>query len=479
MNARSKSVESLQYQFDLTGHRAIRGGPRALVQSAQSPLLTTEFYLNDRSISKSFGRHINALLADLIDVALAAYLVDRLSPRQDPDGRGPLHGARVLYVRLPVRNLGVWSKPEVVGELSNLLHFFSDDEWHFEFVARSRADEPSARQEFLFPTSMSQPARVALYSGGLDSFAGAVRQVSESSGQAFVFVSATTNYRQAAGQKEQMRAVRRIHGGEITHVPVPFGLKWQGKIVKQVEASQRTRGFLFMALGAVTAMAAQNSTLHIYENGVGAINLPYDATQVGAHSTRAVHPLGLLRMGAFVERLTGQPFHFENPFLFVTKGEMCGHPAVRGAASFIPCTFSCDGFPVRARNKPQCGSCTSCLLRRLSIQTAGLSAFDPGDRYIADLLLPGEAVSEQQLLHLRAMEWQYQRMKLRLPGPDPWRGLVMEFPELRSLVSELTSRTGTDAAVLRQSVVRLYARYVAEWENFSARRRLPARARVA
>jgi hypothetical protein len=479
MNARSKSIEPLQYQFDLTGHKTIRGGPRALVQSAQSPLLTTEFYLNDKFISKSFGRHINALLADLIDVALAAYLVDRLSPRQAADGRGSLQGARVLYLKLPVRNLDVWSKPEVVEELCNLLHFFSDDEWHFEFVARLKADQPAERQEFLFATPMPQPIRVALYSGGLDSFAGAVQQVSESPGQAFVFVSATTNYRQAAGQNEQMRIIRRIHSGEITHVPVPFGLKWQGKMISRVEASQRTRGFLFMALGAVTAMAAQSSTLHIYENGIGAINLPYDATQVGAHSTRAVHPLGLLRMGTFVERVTGHPFHFENPFLFATKGEMCGHPAFQSVAAFIPCTFSCDGFPVRTRNKPQCGSCTSCLLRRLSIQVAGLSAFDAGDRYIVDLLLPGNSISEQQLLPLRAMEWQYQRIKLRLPGPTPWRGLVTEFPELRSLTSELSWRTGAEADILQQSILRLYSRYVAEWESFSARRRLQTQARVA
>ncbi len=476
-------VSPIEYHVDFTGVGVERRRSGAGIIEGGEATFTTGFYLDDKLISNPFCQNLDPLLADWIDVAFFAYVADRLSPRRDPKNpQRMFQWARRMNLKVPVRRLDVWQQPGIAAGVCDLLRHFTDDDWHFEFVARRDRGHSAAQQRYLFTAPQSGPMRVALYSGGLDSFAGAAQQCAELSDHSFVFVSGETNPRQRSARREQVRALVQQFKREVCHVTVPFRIDWRGKTHKGVEdVSQRTRGFLFSTLGAVAAITAGSSELYIYENGIGAINLPYDATQLGTSNSRAVHPLSLLRLSRFAELLTGSPFTFQNPYLFQTKGEMCRHPAVRGLASYLPLTFSCDGFPVQTKGKPQCGSCTSCLLRRLSLEAAKLSAFDRGDRYICDLLTPGAKASERQLQNLRAMEWQYRKISQRLAGKSPWQSLVTEFPELQALASELgSSWEGAESGgKIERPLLKLYARYVAEWGKFSARERLGTRARAA
>jgi 7-cyano-7-deazaguanine synthase in queuosine biosynthesis len=441
----------------------------------------TEYYINDETIADSFGRKLAPLLSDWIDIALACYLADRLSRRPHPKGSSLEQWSRVLTLKISVRRLDVWKQPNVQRRLVSLLNLLSDDDWRIQFVRRKTPGRRAEKQGHLFRTSFSKPLSVALFSGGLDSFCGAVQQVSDFSNHSFVFVSGVTNSRQRFAQREQVKAISRHMTRELCHVIVPFGFNWNGlSLARSKENSQRTRGFLFLTLGAVTALAAGSNEIRIFENGIGAINLPYDSSQIGTANSRGVHPITLLRMTDFVKALTGKSISFTNPFLFKTKGEMCRHHAVQALASNIPRTFSCDGFPVRHRNKPQCGSCTSCLLRRLSLEYAGLSDSDPSDQYILDLLVPGgAAATSKQLRPLQAMEWQFQKL-YRLLGPgSQWSRLVTEFPELQHIVSEISIHDEIAETELQQSILGLYRRYAVEWANFSARNSLRVQQRAA
>jgi 7-cyano-7-deazaguanine synthase in queuosine biosynthesis len=471
------------HTFDFTGQDTLRREPHRISETGVTtePTFATGFYVNDETIGDSFGRALNPLLADWIDVALAAYLSDRLSPRRDSKAVGhAFQWARRMRLKIPVRFPDVWQRPEVETALRRALDFFTDDEWEFEFVARRGKGRLAERQEFLFPMPVEAPARVALLSGGLDSFAGAAQSVADLQDHSLIFVSGTTNLRQRSAQREQLRALRRLSSRELCHVTVPFGLDRQGyPRGKGEEMSQRTRGFLFLTLGAVTAITAGTAELYIHENGVGAINLPYNATQVSTSNSRGVHPLSLLRMGELAEALTGGPFTFLNPFLFKTKGQMCRHPAVRQLADYIPTTFSCDGYPVQAKGKPQCGSCTSCLLRRVSLGAAGLSAYDLSDHYVCDLMNPSVRASEKQLQPLKAMEWQFRKLSQKLRAAAPWQSIVTEFPELQIIASELGAGDNGGDRQVRHSILQLYRRYAAEWERFSARERLGVQTQAA
>ena len=461
-----------EYSYELSDAGLIRGGPTALPSEA-SWQASKEYYINDERIADSFGRRLSPILSDWLDVALASYLADRLSPRVGlHPSRKFRNWRRVINLRIPVRRLEIWKRSEVTNSLTSLLQFFTDDLWKITFVRRRASGRLAESHNFLFSNPLPTPVRVALFSGGLDSFCGAASQMADFPGDSFVFVSGVTNRRQRSAQREQIKAIsRQSRGTEVCHVIIPFGLNWHGKASRGAaeEPSQRSRGFLFLTLGAVTAIAASASELSIFENGIGAINLPYDASQISAANSRGVHPVALLRMGDFVKLLRDEEFLFQSPFLFSTKGEMCRHPAVQSLSAYLPRTFSCDGFPVQVKNKPQCGSCTSCILRRLSLYSAGLSTFDPSGAYVADLLTCGSNPSDRQLTHLRVMEWQYEKIRRLLNSKSPWLNLIIEFPELRNISAELSSRGRTSQVEIRRSLLKLYSQYVAEWDGFSAR----------
>jgi len=474
------SISRNEFNFDFSRSPNVRWG-RSSEPGKEDPIShSMEYYINDGKIAERFGHILDPQLADWIDIALACYLADRLAMRST--GRGAESGnqwARVFNLVVPVREMVRWSNVEVKGWLEQLLHFFTDDVWHFEFVERVGPRRPAESQGFLFGFDSSVPMRVALYSGGLDSFAGAAQTVCDFPDSAFVFVSGVTNGRQQAAQRKQLNVLRKGANHGIWQVGVPYGLLWSGSAsLHKEESSQRTRGFLFLTLGAVSAIAAGSRTLFLYENGIGAINLPYDGTQVGAYNSRATHPVALLRMQDFIERLTDYSFSIENPFAFSTKAEMCRHRAVQELREYLDLTFSCDSFPVRAKDKAQCGLCTSCLLRRQSLERAGLAAYDIKG-YLNDFTRAGFSCSEKQLHSLLAMDWQAQRIKAALAQASPWEALVQEFVELRKLESELCRSGRVERHTLQDKLVRLYAEYAAEWESFSARRLCDRGRRIA
>lgn len=473
------SMNPVEYCFDFTDPATVRGSTSSENQSALRPIVN-EYFVNDDTISNSFGQRLDPLLADWIDVALATYIADRLSLRRDTSRlQHAFNWSRIFRLKIPVRNLKAWQREEVQNALRTLLRFLTDDDWNIEFVAKSGLARTAETKEYLFPMPLRPPVHVALFSGGLDSFAGAANQIHVLSEHSFVFVSGATNSRHKYAQREQIRVIGREARQEVCHVVIPFGFNWHGRGHETIqETTQRTRGFVFLTLGAVTALTAGASELR-YENGLGAINLPYDATQLGTANSRGVHPLTLLLMAELAEHLIGRSFKVENPYLFQTKAEMCNSELTKVLAKHFNLTFSCDGFPVRTHGKPQCGSCTSCLLRRLSLERSGLSIYDPGDQYIVDLLRSDTTASDKQLRHLRAMEWQFQRISLLLKKSDPWQAMAVQFPELQTLGCEISLRTTTNADTFQQSIVRLYSRYISEWQTFSARNSLQRRARAA
>lgn len=451
---------TLSYKYDFSVPR--------VVKCVGENRFKFNFYVRDEEILGLFGSEIDSLHLDWIDLAIAVYIADRLSLREVEKHRS--YWKRTFNLKVAVRNLEIWLNQDVQTELKKILNFYTDDDWEFEFVELVNDERLKAINNKL-PLPPDKNPRVALFSGGLDSFAGIAQQLYNDKESSFILVSGRTNSRQEFLQKQQVTELRRNYQEqEIIHHIIDFGFNWNGGEHPKEENSQRTRGFVFTTLGAVTALNAGINKLEIYENGIGAINLPYDKSQVGTMSSRGVNPLSLLKMERFIQTLTKQEFEIKNLYLFETKGEMCEHEAVKNLSKAISLTFSCDGFPVHTAGKPQCGICTSCLLRRLSIEAANLIDFDNGESYLTDLILPTFNPSFVQLSDLRVMEWQYQTIKYCLSSNDIWQSLITEFPMLKSIALELNEFKNLSNEEIQSKILLLFSRYCEEWENFSARR---------
>jgi hypothetical protein len=177
----------------------------------------------------------------------------------------------------------------------------------------------------LFPPPDDAPVSVGLFSGGLDAFAGTVASIAANRDQHFVCVSGTPSRRQEQRQHSQAASLRDVlKPRSLTSIRVPCWLHSAEE--NNQEPSRRTRGFLFLSLGAAAVLAANAQHLSVYENGIGAINLPYERTPVGIPNSRAVQPLTLLLFSRFVQAVIEERFGVKNPCVFQTKAEMCQHP---------------------------------------------------------------------------------------------------------------------------------------------------------
>jgi hypothetical protein len=446
-------------------------GSPDVVWSDEQRTFARDYSIRAESVLRAGAGAVSSAIADWIEIASAIYFSDRLARRRDHRDRGRgTQWRRRLTLRIGVRVPELWSDEDVRSALSSCLDFLTEDTWDFEFLPRRAALWDIEQQVVLIDPPRNANAGVMLYSGGLDSFAGIASHLDNDHSE-WVLVSGVPNLRHKLLQVSQVAAVKRFTQRPLYHLLIPFGL---GSLVDAPaeEQSQRARSFLFLTLGAITAHRIGTDTLLMCENGVGAINLPLDGTQVGTSNARAAHPGTLLRFNRLAQLVFGSHFHVRNPFWNITKGEACNHANVHALAQVIGETFSCDKFPVRVANVPQCGTCTSCLLRRVSLSAANLQLYDRADRYLRDVTAPGARLRAHSLEGLHVMEWQFHRLRAALRTADSWRALCDAFPDIRRAATayqELEKLSATDAS---HELLRLYSQYAIEWEQFSARSRL-------
>jgi 7-cyano-7-deazaguanine synthase in queuosine biosynthesis len=395
-----------------------------------------EAQLDGHAAVDRLSRELPPVAADLLEIAAMAYAADRLvsrpSERQWSDGSG---WARQLWLEIPVRNPSLWSS--IAEQLTVLLGWLTGDDWMVDFSQLADGAGPlDTRQGFLFDT-VPRSSSLALFSGGLDSALGLAHDLRISDS---VVVSVYTNNRMKAAQRHVVRALDADASTSCVQLQYRISLGEPER-----ENSQRTRGLLFLATGIATAWTLGQDRLRVFENGIGAINLPYLRSQEGPQATRSMHPRTLRMAEGRASAASGRPFLIEAPHLRLTKAE-----AVRAVpeidASVIADAVSCDtAFATRMRGPVQCGTCTSCLLRRQALIAGGRIDADELTRYRTRS--PADATS------LVAMTWQLERLRDCLNMADPWQGIVFEFPPIIDVEH-----------IHPAQLTRLYGAYVREWE---------------
>lgn len=452
----SETLPTIFFDFSHEGMLSRSDAP------SRAPLPAQGYFLNDKHLVEGLSAEVDPRFADWLEIAHSIYLADRLVRRPwSYERNSSASWARGLHLRMPVRDFDFWTSGKINTLLTETLNFLTEDVWSFEFCP-GKLPRRSEGQQFLFKSVLG-PAEVALLSAGLDSFAGATIRRMELPDMHFVFVSGATNDKLRSRQSEQFRYLRGSKPHLSTHIALEHNLR-QPPTRMDLESSQRSRGFLHLTLGCITALTVGARHLHVYENGVGAINLPLDGSQMGTLNSRPVNPCTLVPMSQLAQLVGECPgFQIVNPFLLKTKGQMCEAASVRDASAILRRTISCDR-PTRRAGRIQCGSCSSCVLRRLSLYAAGLHHADPGAEYDADLFAPDPALSRRRWLALEKMRWQAGVIERALAAPNPWPALAKEFwmlPRVASVVKLSEERADVEAGLIS-----LYRRYVDEWRAF-------------
>jgi hypothetical protein len=347
-----------------------------------------------------------SVLADLIDLALAIYVADKLSlPKKTRSIK--------VGIVLPVRH------PEILnalgGTLEEILEWYSQDNWVFQFIpriAKGRAVEyPVSHFQFV----EREFYEVALWSGGLDSLAGLCKRMELVPNSHYVLIGTGSNSIMHKTQSEVFKRV--IYAGKsakhLSLVQVPLKAEYEERLSKN--RSHRARGVVFLLIGVVGALLKDSNKLLVYENGVGAINLPLPAS-IGRDHSKAIHPISLIRVSNFISQVIDKKFSIENPFLFETKAQMCS--SLKGNPFLAFETISCDQLH---RESPiQCGYCSSCLMRRQSLAAAGIK---DGTRY---LIPHGRNFEQRHDSYLRYILGQVALLESKFETSNVWYELSTE-----------------------------------------------------
>ncbi|MEJ5328765.1 MAG: Qat anti-phage system QueC-like protein QatC [Desulfobaccales bacterium] len=303
--------------------------------------------------------------------AVAVWAADKILPRSvTPDA-----WTRDITLMLPAS--AAWAG--LRRPLEELLQFLTGDRWRLEFREAELALPVSGSRESSFVAEA-----VVLFSGGLDSLAGAIDLLRD--GQRLLLVS-HYDYGQLAQVQQALATALAEHFGpdHVQHLAVRL------QCPEALELTLRSRSFLYLTLG-LTAAAGFGPEVPVVvpENGWIALNPPLTLNRLGAYSTRTAHPRFLQGLASLWQAM-GLEHPLVNPYAWLTKGEVlarCRNPDLLDRLA--PLSVSC-ARPVASRwrrlGRGSCGYCYPCLLRRAALHRVDM---DDAGHYLRDALADPE-----------------------------------------------------------------------------------------
>ncbi len=330
--------------------------------------------------------NIKPRMRDLLEIAAYIYSADCAVSRglgwADREGTLEKWGRKFKAI-LPVRDLNFWRKDEIKASLKKIIGFLANDEYDFDFVKLSKEPDQQlffdiAKQD-AFPVNGAE--RVILFSGGLDSLAGAVESAAR--GENLVLVSHRPVSTLDKRQRDLVVELKKMFPSvQIVHIPV-----WVNKKATSREATQRTRSFLFAALGALVADSINVSSVRFFENGIVSLNLPVAEEVLQSRASRTTHPISLQLFSKLFSKILERDFTFDNPYIYATKSEVVQKLSNCGASRIIYLSRSCSHTIYQSKNQWHCGACSQCIDRRIAILAAGQGEFDSANDYVTDVFI--------------------------------------------------------------------------------------------
>jgi len=300
------------------------------------------------------------------DLLLLAAMVFAADTRVSRDSESQDGWTREFHLYLPVSKPELWQSSHNL--VAGMLSFLTGDHWRFTFRPRPKDFRQIVTTEL--QEEFEKFSCVSLFSGGLDSFIGAIDLLANRQRPLLVshYWDGMTSQHQTVCSAHLERFFPKNQPG-LLRARVGF----DNDLVKNVasENTQRSRSFLFFALGTLAASGVPGQTvLHVPENGLISLNVPLDPLRLGALSTRTTHPFFMARFNELLRHLK-LSVELKNPYRHQTKGEMvagCREQVFlkKVAKDTMSCSAETKGR-YRGESPRHCGHCVPCLIRRASL----------------------------------------------------------------------------------------------------------------
>lgn len=353
---------------------------------------------------------------DFLSIALAVFAADRFIPRADAEDTW----TRVIALDIAVAERARWQP--LAERLAAALRFLTGDIWSLTFQEAGQ-DRPVVQGRF------TNRDCVCLFSGGLDSFLGAISL--QNDGRRPLLVSQGSP-KEITPQKFLTRAL-----GLEDH-------RFEGRVSERwrppYEPSTRARSILFFAYGAVAASALNVNEVIVPENALIAINPPFTRRRTGSLSTRTTHPHFLAELSA-VWAAAGLNIALVNPFAATTKGEMLAAANLPNLPQLAAASYSCGKGK---RLNAQCGRCVPCLIRRASFHSSGVADSTP-----YKWVNLAQSATSDDVLATRTAVARYDRMR-SAREVERWAAMAGPLPRDKATRDALVAAVGRGVEELKQ-----------------------------
>lgn len=326
--------------------------------------------------NRTFIKHSPSKLGlDLLFIGLITSFIDKNLLRDNStDG-----WTRDIKVVFPVLEDNKWKGKEEL--IAKLLSFLSGDNWVVSFSKRSLTDFEKAflKRKYVKKTVFNEKdiKRISMFSGGLDSFIGAIDLLNDNADTVFVNIHGGGN--SFVQNFEYIRDALCLQYN-IQNKNILFRTFYVSP-KKGKEDTTRARSFTFFTHALALSTCFTNiKELIIPENGTISLNVPLTIGRYGSCSTRTTHPYYISLLKELINGL-GLQLEIKNPYQFFTKGEMivnCKNRTLldENISRTMSCSHPTSGRWHEGDGSPKhCGYCLPCLIRRAAEYKA-YSQFD-------------------------------------------------------------------------------------------------------
>lgn len=356
------------------------------------------FTLGTDRLRARTGVEIGQREQDLVEIAATVFAADgairrggATRPRMGADWR------RRMAFSIPVSEPDHWSRPEIRRALADAVAFLTEDDVSFAFTRKPPAPE---RQPFLDLDRTGQlfdADRIIMFSGGLDSFAGALETLTQTN-EKIVLVTHRSAQKTIPRQVELAKSFDESYRGRYLHLHVLA----RRHRTEASDSTQRSRSFLFAALGQAIAQAFLARRVSFFENGVISHNLPLGRQIVGTMATRTTHPQSLRLLNDLCALALEKSVTIDNPYQWKTKTEVVSRIAENGGQGQIMRAVSCTSVRRQDSVRTHCGACSQCLDRRFAIVAAGLDGHEAPEIYETEIFTGAREETSSKTM---AVEW--------------------------------------------------------------------------
>ncbi|MGE7920012.1 Qat anti-phage system QueC-like protein QatC [Viridibacillus sp. NPDC093762] len=347
---------------------------------------------------RRFGaKNLSGINEDFLIIATSIFCADKkISRKLSTD-----NWTRDIKLYIPVLEIEKWNL--VKERLETTIGFLSGDKWSFEFrptTSRFRADK-EVKNNVLTPNKYDS---VSLFSGGLDSFCGALSLSKNNNSTLFIGFREYTLLTKR--QKDLFNAIdnsnSEVENELILFNVNPYAPTFSNEAMQKLEgeSTSRSRSLLFIA-GAISVASIIGKDVPVYipENGFIGVNVPLTDSRAGSCSTRTTHPIFLNNLNEIFKEV-GIKNSISNFYWDKTKGEILeehkDNPMFNlKAKETLSCSHPCLSRYDRKKSDRivtpcNCGYCFPCLIRRASFIKIGVDEteynhlYELGSEFIYD-----------------------------------------------------------------------------------------------